>query len=231
MAQFLRLRDCTKCKRKIDFFDFLSEDELMKINETRYEVKFNRGENLFKQGTSLTHIACITSGLVRIFIEGYNNKNLILKLVIPGNMIGGPGMYTDFRHHFSATAVEETHACFIDAVVFNEILKNNITLANELLRQGNERDKMMFDKLLSLTQKHMPGRIADTLLYLNKAIYKTNPFYLTVSRQDLADMSSMTKESVIRILKDFKDAEFISVSKDEIKILNEKALINISETG
>jgi len=146
-------------------------------------------------------------------------------------MIGGPGMYTDFRHHFSATAVEETHACFIDAVIFNEILKNNITLANELLRQGNERDKLMFDKLLSLTQKHMPGRIADTLLYLNKAIYKTNPFYLTVSRQDLADMSSMTKESVIRILKDFKDAEFISVNKDEIKILNEKALINISETG
>jgi len=54
MAQFLRLRDCTKCKRKIDFFDFLSEDELMKINETRYEVRFNRSENLFKQGTSFS---------------------------------------------------------------------------------------------------------------------------------------------------------------------------------
>ena len=54
---------------------------------------------------------------------------------------------------------------------------------------------------------------------------------MTISRQDLADMSSMTKESVIRVLKDFKDAEFISVNKDEVRILNEKALINISETG
>lgn len=231
MAQFLKLQDCTKCKRKIDFFKFLSNEELQKINETRYEVKFNRGETIFKQGTSLTHIACITSGLVKIYIEGYNNKNLILKIVRPGNMIGGPGMYTDFRHHFSATAVEDTTACFIEAYLFNEILKKNITLANELLRQGNERDIMLFDKLLTLTQKQMPGRIANTLLYLNKAVYKTNPFYLTISRQDIADLSSMTKESVIRVLKDLKDAGFISVNKDEVKILNEKALINISETG
>ena len=231
MAQFLKLKDCSKCKRRIDFFAFFSDEELAEINETRYEVKFNRGETIFKQGTSLTHIACITSGIVKVFIEGYHNKNLILKLVSPGNMIGGPGMYTDFRHHFSATAVEDTTACFIDASLFNDILKRNITLANELLRQGNERDKMLFDKLLTLTQKQMPGRVADTLLYLFRAIYKTNPFYLTISRQDLADLSSMTKESVIRILKDFKDAEFISVNKDEVKILNEKALINISETG
>lgn len=231
MAQFLKLKDCTKCKRKIDFFEFLSDEELAEINETRYEVKFNRGETIFKQGTSLTHIACITNGVVKIFIEGFHNKNLILKLVSSGNMIGGPGMYTDFRHHFSATTVEDTTACFIDASLFYDIVKKNIILANELLRQSNERDKVLFEKLLTLTQKHMPGRVADTLLYLHKAIYKTNPFYLTVSRQDLADMSSLTKESVIRILKDFKDAEFISVNRDEIKILNEKALINISETG
>ncbi|MEA3479648.1 MAG: Crp/Fnr family transcriptional regulator [Bacteroidota bacterium] len=204
---------------------------MQKINETRYEVKFNRGETIFKQGTSLTHIACVTSGLIKVYIEGFNNKNLILKIVRPGNMIGGPGMYTDFRHHFSATAVEDTTACFIDASLFNEILKKNITLANELLRQGNERDIMLFDKLLTLTQKQMPGRMANTLLYLNKAVYRTNPFYLTISRQDLADLSSMTKESVIRIIKDFKDAGFISVNKDEVKILNEKALISISETG
>lgn len=231
MAQFLKIRDCKKCKRKIDFFELISDEELDRINETRYEVKFNAGETIFKQGTSLTHIVCVTSGLIKIYIEGYNSKNLILKLVGPGEMVAGPGMYTDFRHHFSATAVEETFTCFIEAPLFNEIIKDNITLANELLRISNERDKMLFNKIITLTQKQMPGRVADALLYLCKAIYKTNPLYLTISRQDLADLTSLSKESVIRILKDFRDADFISINKNEIKILNEKALINISEKG
>ena len=231
MAQFLKIQNCAKCKRRIDFFNLFSEEELREINETRYEVKFNAGETIFKQGTSLTHIVCVTSGLIKIYIEGYNGRNLILKLSGPGSMVAGPGMYTDFRHHFSAAAVEATTSCFIDAHLFHSIIKTNIILANRLLKDSNNRDKMFFDKILTLTQKQMPGRIADTLLYLYRSVYKTNPFNLTLSRQDMADLSSMTKESVIRVLKDFKDAGFISLEKDIVTILNEKALINISETG
>jgi CRP/FNR family transcriptional regulator len=231
MAQFLKIQNCQICKHRIPFFDHFTDDELREINETRYEVKFNPGEIIFKQGTSLTHIVCVTSGLIKIYIEGFNKRNLILKLTGPGTMVAGPGMYTDFRHHFSAAAIEDTTTCFIDAHLFHNIIKTNITLANQLLEDSNERDKMLFEKMLTLTQKQMPGRIADTLLYLHKSVYKTNPFKLTVSRQDIADLSSLTKESVIRVLKDFKGAGFITLEKDLVKINNENALINISEKG
>ena len=69
------------------------------------------------------------------------------------------------------------------------------------------------------------------LLYLYKGIYKTNPFFLTVSRQDMADLASMTKESMIRIIKEFKDAGILNIDGNQVRIMNEKALINISETG
>jgi CRP-like cAMP-binding protein len=54
---------------------------------------------------------------------------------------------------------------------------------------------------------------------------------LSITRQDLADMASITKEGTIRILKDFKDAGLITLNGSELKILNEKALNNISEMG
>jgi CRP-like cAMP-binding protein len=73
--------------------------------------------------------------------------------------------------------------------------------------------------------------VAEVILYLYKSIYKTNPFLLTVTRQDLADMAATTKEGTIRVLKDFKDADLISMHGNELKILNEKALFNISENG
>jgi CRP-like cAMP-binding protein len=77
----------------------------------------------------------------------------------------------------------------------------------------------------------MPGRVAEVILYLNNAIYRSNPFTLTITRQDIADLASITKEGTIRVLKDFKDAGLISLNGNELKILNEKALINVSENG
>jgi CRP/FNR family transcriptional regulator, polysaccharide utilization system transcription regulator len=73
--------------------------------------------------------------------------------------------------------------------------------------------------------------VADILLYLNKNIYPTNPMLLTISRQDLADMASITKESLIRVLKEFKDGGFISMQGNELRIVNEKVLKNVSENG
>ena len=55
----------------------------------------------------------------------------------------------------------------------------------------------------------MHGRIADALLYLSKDVYHNNTFQTLLSRQDIADLSAMTKESAIRILKEFKDEGII----------------------
>ena len=77
----------------------------------------------------------------------------------------------------------------------------------------------------------MPGRIADVLLYLKDKVYESNPFQTTLSRQDLADMSGMSKESAIRILREFKDEGIIQVNGNEFEILNLEHLIKISQTG
>jgi CRP/FNR family transcriptional regulator, polysaccharide utilization system transcription regulator len=231
MPKFAKTQSCQDCKKKITLFDLLSPEELEKVNEKRYEVHFNAGETIFKQGTSLTHIICMTSGLLKVYLEGYNKKNYILELIKPGEVVGGPGLYTDDRHHFSVSAVIDSTACFLETSVFQDLIQNNNNFAIELIRRGNLRDIRNFDRIINLTQKQMPGRVADTLLYIYKVIYKTNPCYLMVSRQELAEMSSLTKESFIRILKEFKDTGLISLEGNELKILNEKALQNISDNG
>ena len=84
--------------------------------------------------------------------------------------------------------------------------------------------------MMSLTHKQMHGRIADSLLYLSK-IYNNNSFETALSRQDIADLSAMTKESAIRICKKFKMDGIIDYNANKFKILNEKALKQISKTG
>ncbi len=87
----------------------------------------------------------------------------------------------------------------------------------------------MYEKLISLTHKNMHGRVADTLLYLANSVYNSSDFNTTLSRQDLADLSSLAKESYIRILKEFKDSGVIQFEGNNFKIIDQKALQKISQ--
>ena len=89
----------------------------------------------------------------------------------------------------------------------------------------------MLDNLVGITQKYMPGRVADLLLYLKNEIFLCNPFDTRLSRQELADMTGMTMESFIRILKEFKSSRIIEVEGSNIHILDEEALVVLGRKG
>ncbi len=222
--------NCKDCNCKSSIFKNLGPLELEAINQSRFQVNYKPGEIIFKQGTPSPHFVCITSGLAKIYIEGYG-KNLILALVKPVDYIFGPGIYVDNRHYYSASAVEESTACLVDVNVFKQLIRQNPDFADEFIKRVSMQAIFNFEQVISLTQKQMHGRIADVLFYLSDKIYCKNPFEMSISRQDLADLSGMSKESAIRILKEFKEEGILTVAGNTIEILNLRQLRKISETG
>jgi CRP/FNR family transcriptional regulator, polysaccharide utilization system transcription regulator len=222
---------CKFCGERADIFECLCHSELEEINDKRIEVNFKAGELIFKQGTPNLHFLCLTSGMVKLYIEGFDGKNLVIGIVKPIEYILGPGIYVDNRHHYSAMAIEDSSACLVDATVFKSLIRSNPDFAEAFIKKVSLLSILNFEQVISLTQKQMPGRIADVLIYLREKIYEANPFHTTLSRQDLADMSGMSKESSIRILKDFKDEGIIKVEGNHIEIINEDQLKKISQTG
>ena len=221
--------NCNECSQKVDLFHFLNEEQLNYLNKNKSEVKFNAGEIIFKQGGPLTHIACLTSGSVKIYLEEANSKHLILTILKPTGIVGGPGFMVDFKHHFSVSAIEDTTACFIEISAFKEVLLQNLEFAIQFIKYLNEIHIRLYNKLYSLTHKHMHERIAGAILYLSD-VYGSLDFKTQLSRQDLADMSALTKESAIRILKEFKDEGFITLEGNHYKILDKESLINVGKT-
>ena len=222
--------NCIDCNCKSSIFSSLKSFELELINSSRFQVSYKAGEIIFKQGTPSPYFVCVTSGLAKIYIEGYG-KNLILALVKPIDYIFGPGIYVDNRHYYSAAAVEDSTACLVDVAVFKKMIRENADFAEEFIRRVSLQSIFNFDQVISLTQKQMHGRIADVLFYLSDKIYCQNPFEMTISRQDLADLSGMSKESAIRILKEFKEEDILTIQANTVEILNTKQLRQISETG
>lgn len=226
-------RCCTKCfsTGEDNIFDCLTKEELDMLVKEKRHVTFKPGETILKQNTSASHVVCIKRGLVKIIAEGEGDKKLILRLVATHSILTGGGIFMDEIRHFTAQAVTEVDCCFIDSEKIFELVTTNNRFAFELLKMNNRQNIQMLNSLVNITQKYMPGRVADLLLYLKNEIFLCNPFNTRLSRQELADMTGMTMESFIRILKEFKVSEIIAVDGSNIHILDEEALMLISRKG
>ena len=163
----------------------MTDDQLSRVNDKRQEVQFNPGETIFKSGGPLTHIICLTKGMVKVYIEDPSGKKVLLSLAKPVQMIGGPGFLVDDRHYVTVTALEHTTACYIHTDDFKEVMKTNAEFSMELVKYLNKQIIRYFDKISSITHKHMHGKMADTLLYLADDIYNNDKFETLLNRQIL----------------------------------------------
>ena len=214
-----------------NIFNCLTEEELKVLVIEKRHVHFKAGETIIKQNTSASHVVCIKSGLAKIIAEGAGDKKLILRLVTTHSILTGGGIFINEIRHFTVQAVTEVECCFIDSEKIYELVSKNSQFAFELLKLNNRQNIEMLNNLVSITQKYMPGRVADLLLHLKNKIFNCNPFDTNLSRHELADMTSMTMESFIRILKEFKSSGIITVDGSSIHILDEEALVVISRKG
>ena len=127
-------------------------------------------------------------------------------------------------------AVTDCGACFIEVSAFKSVLRSNTSFMEAYLKEYSERVLHTYRQFSVLTQKNMEGRMAESILYLNNHIFM-NGAIKNVSKQDLAELTAMTKESAIRVLKEFKEDGILEIVDQKIHILNQKALEQVARHG
>lgn len=230
-----KLKDncCKSCFREQEhnIFESLEIKELEFLMDQKQQIRYNPGETIVKQNTSSTHVICVKEGLAKVVVEGVKGKHLIVRLIGSGDFITGGGLFNGNIQNFTISALTPVNCCLIDSSKLTKLFSENNNFAIELMRHHNRRNNKLIGQIVNLTQKYMPGRVADTLLYLKNEILKENPFTVPLTRQDLADMSNMTKESFVRILQQFKESKLVITKGNTIEILDESSLVNISKNG
>ena len=224
---------CKTCFRSDDnnLLKSLEHQQLEYLVDGKQQIRYNPGETIIKQNTSSTYVVCIRKGLAKVYVEGIKGKNLIVKLISTHDFVTGGDLFNGNVQKFTISAVTPVTCCLINASKLSQLFSENNRFAVELLRHHTKQNNALLNKLVVLTQKYMPGRVSDTLLYLKNDVFKTNPFTVPLTRQDLADMSNMTKESLVRILQQFKSSRLIKTQGNTIEILDESSLQEISKNG
>lgn len=221
---------CLICKSKSSCFTQLKVEELGLVDNDRIEVNYKKDELICKQGSFATHISFLKKGLVKAYLEG-KSKNHILSITSKGNLIGLPSLFGDPIFHYSVVAYEDSAICQIDINVFRKFIHENALFSAEIIKRINEDTINNYERFLSVTQKNIPGRFADVLLYFSEQVYQSTSFSLSLSRKDLAEFSSMSIESLSRAIKDFNDNNIISVKGKNFEIIDKARLTEISFHG
>jgi CRP/FNR family transcriptional regulator len=220
----------SNCIINCNLFTSLNNNEIEYLLENTVTINYRAGEKIFKQNSPFTHLVIVKSGFTKMFLEGYD-KNLILAIIAPGDVISGPGMWVDNMHHFSLSALSNVEACLIELNAFKKLLHDNGDFSEQFRRDHSFRAIHAFKKMISLTQNYMSGRVAGELINLSKRIFQSDKFDLMLSRQELAELTSMSKESVCRILKEFKDNGLIKFRGSKFEIIDSQKLINFAMKG
>ena len=230
MAILSHISHCEDGNDTGNCFKVLTEEEHTLLENNLTEIQFSKGETIVKQGTKATDILYLKEGLVKIGINSGEN-NLILCVKIKNHFIGTENIYGYEYHPYTVTALEDSMICFIDISVIRQLLKQNHTFNSEMYKVITSNSLITYDRFFSLTQKQLHGRFADILLCLSKNVFKAEKFDLPLSRKDLAALTGMAPESVIRIIKDFKTDKIIATKGKRIEILNKPLLEKISTVG
>ncbi len=225
------LTSCTVSSSSCRCFEKLSAEETELIDSNSVTVKFSKGEFICKQGTFASHVMLVINGLAKIYVEG-KSDNLILKIIPSGNLVGLTSIFegnTIFQ--YSSTAYVDSEIKLIDINVFRKLIKTNSIFASEIINILTENNLQIYGRFFCLTRKQSYGRLADIILCLSERIYKSNEFDLHLSRKDLAELTGMSTENVIRMLKKFKEEKLITIEGKQFQVQDVAALKRISENG
>ena len=124
--------------------------------------------------------------------------------------------------------------CLIPMPVIVQLIMENTELAMFFIKQLSKDLGISDERTVNLTQKHIRGRLAESLLFL-KDTYGVEEDQCTLSiylsREDLANLSNMTTSNAIRTLSNFAAEKLIIIDGRKIKLIDEEKLKKISKIG
>jgi CRP-like cAMP-binding protein len=226
---------CDYCfNYKDSIFRILNESEKKILRQNSTCLTYNKGDTIFNEGDKAIGLLCLVKGKVKVFMEGVSGREQIIRLAKPVGFIGYKALFADENHFVSAVAIEDCMICKINKKGLFRILNSNNELCLSIMKFFATELKFSTSRTVTLTQKHIRGRLAESLIFLKDTYgFEKNGKTLNIclTRGDIAHLSNMTTSNAIRTLSAFAREKIVALNGKRIEILNMGVLEHISEFG
>lgn len=196
--------------------------------------KYKKNENIYCEGETPNYLMCLLSGKVKIYKDGVGGRSQIIRVIKSHEYFAYRAYFAEENYVTAAAAFEPCTICLIPMPTIVKLIQEIPELSMFFIKQLSKDLGISDERTVSLTKKHIRGRLAESLLFL-KDTYGVEEDQCTLSiylsREDLANLSNMTTSNAIRTLSNFAAEKLIIIDGRKIKLIEEEKLKRISKIG
>ncbi|MCW3467294.1 response regulator [Chitinophaga nivalis] len=233
-----RLKRCAEIKQEnitgLPGLDMLlsnasGHDLLADLKENRHVNHYQKKQNIYMAGNRPDSLYYLLQGKVKTYKRNDDGKELIIGLYNEGDFLGYNALLEGAVYKEYAEALEDTSLAVIPYQDFELLIGSNPEVLNKfvqlLARHMTEKEQ----QLIGLAYNSLRKKVAEALLTLDKKYNAAGneSFGIDISRENLAAVAGVAKESLIRTLGDFRDDALITVKDGHITLLSRQKLADM----
>ncbi len=206
----------------------LSPEELEDFNKIGMQMRLPKGAILFQEDDPSHNVAVICDGQVKLSCTSREGKTLILKIAVPGDLLGLGAVISGSRYEATAETLESTLVKNIRKDEFLAFLERHGQASMHAAKSLSEEYKsVFFDARRLALSPTAAGRLASVLLDWGRTASCGQPeirFTMALTHEDLANLAGTSRETVTRALGKFQRDKLIRIHGSSLTILDPDSL-------
>jgi len=213
----------------VSIFKQLGAEEIESVCNTDNLIIKGRGEIIYNEGQRINGCYCVQSGIIKLLKTGFDGKEQIIRFAQKGDFMGYRSALSNELACTTAKVIEETSICFIPSETLFRLISSNSGFALNLLQLACKELREANNYITDIAQKTVRERLAEVLVLLKESfgLNDENILQISLTREELANLVGTATESVIRLLSEFKQDNYIELKGRKIKILDLPGLTKI----
>ena len=211
-----------------DMLDTLTEEQRDILTDHISVIKYKKNDIIYKEGDLPTNLLCLVSGKVKIYKDGVGGRPQIMRVLGETEYFAYRAYMADEPFITAAAAFEPCVVLKIPLGIIVKTIQENARLGWFFIQRLAHDLGQSDERTVNLTQKHIRGRLAESLLFLKDSYgleEDGSTLSIYMSREDLANLSNMTTSNAIRTLSAFAGEKLVAIDGRKIMIVPVASLI------
>ena len=212
-------------------FSGILPEDYTRIAAAARVKEFARGEMLYIGGDSVSQVMLLTSGFAKISQFGLSGAEVILRLSVPGDVLGAMGLFTTGLHFTTAQAFRMCRALVWDAPTFRALVTRYPVLHQNMVKILSEDLLELQERFREVATERVAPRVARQLVRLLDRIGRSvnGAVEVSLTREELAQMTGTTLFSVSRLLSAWEERGMVKPRREGVTICDVPLLRAMSE--
>jgi len=222
--------DCTKCKFRGERpFCNLDNKSVETLDALKFTTVHAKGALLFVEGEDPRSVYILCNGRVKLTMASSDGRTLIVRIAEPGEILGATAAVLNKAYEMSAETIEPAQVNVIKREHFVEFLRQHPEAAMRLTKQISEDCSAAHRDIRSLglsqtAQEKMARLLLDWCERGGQPSEKGTRLKVLLTHEEIAQMIGATRETVTRVISDFKSRRLIDVKGSTVVVGNVNAL-------